>query len=234
MAMDEYDFGIYEVADKVERKKTERKVEAEEKKLKIEKEKIEHIEVLHNILLDKKSSEKEISLILENMIEEKMSTLKLSKLKLILKMENNTTAMIFIGMVAGLLGTSVISVAFSLFNGSLDIMWGGLSILVSLFGLSFFGNLFLKEFYSKDIMEVIRSEIIKKEEVNAENLMKLNVFFDKEDKKYISEMNYRNNGIFLSEIEQILKHKKSWIIENESMINEKMKVKYNREILESA
>lgn len=219
-----------EEQDEILYKKEENKL----KDAKIEKEKIEHVDVLYNLLLEKKSSVKEINSILESMINEKMNSLKFSKLKMIFKMEKNTTAMIFIGMIFGLFGTSVISVVFSLLNGSFDIMWGTLSTIISLFGLSFFGNLFLKEFYKKDIIELIRSEILKNEEVNSENLMKLNVYFDKEDKKYISEMNNRNNGIFLSEIDKILNHKKSWIMENEHGINEKMKVKYNREILESA
>ena len=194
----------------------------------------EKIEELHSKLLDHKAAIKEIEGVVENIISEKFRTLKFSKIKLIFKMENNTVAMAIMGMILGMLATSLVSVGLSLLNGSLNIIWGVLSAAVSGLGLSFFGSLFLKEFYGKDIEKVIREEILNKEEINSENLMRLNVFFDKEDKRYISDMNERNKGIHLIEVVEILKNKKRWVQENEMLINEKMKVKYNREILESA
>lgn len=236
MAMDEeycFDYGFSE-------QKSNKNNKEEKKEGKILKEynglknKSENLEELHATLLDKKSAIKEINSIIENIITERMKNLKFNKIKLIFKMEKNITAMIFLGMLIGLLGTSLVSIIFSLINGSFDILWGLSSTAISLFGLSFLGSVFLKEFYSEDITRVIRQEILSSEEINSENLMKLNVFFDKEDKRYISDMNDRNNGIHLAEVVEILKNKKRWVEENESSINEKMKVKYNREILESA
>lgn len=236
MAMDEeycFDYGFSE-------QKSNKNNKEEKKEGKILKEynglknKSENLEELHATLLDKKSAIKEINSIIENIITERMKNLKFNKIKLIFKMEKNITAMIFLGMLIGLLGTSLVSIIFSLINGSFDILWGLSSTAISLFGLSFLGSVFLKEFYSEDITRVIRQEILSSEEINSENLMKLNVFFDKEDKRYISDMNDRNNGIHLTEVVEILKNKKRWVEENESSINEKMKVKYNREILESA
>lgn len=236
MAMDEeycFDYGFSEQKSNKNNKeqKKEGKILKEYNGLK---NKSENLEELHATLLDKKSAIKEINSIIENIITERMKNLKFNKIKLIFKMEKNITAMIFLGMLIGLLGTSLVSIIFSLINGSFDILWGLSSTAISLFGLSFLGSVFLKEFYSEDITRVIRQEILSSEEINSENLMKLNVFFDKEDKRYISDMNDRNNGIHLTEVVEILKNKKRWVEENESSINEKMKVKYNREILESA
>lgn len=236
MAMDEeycFDYGFSEQKSNKNNKeqKKEGKILKEYNGLK---NKSENLEELHATLLDKKSAIKEINSVIENIITERMKNLKFSKIKLIFKMEKNITAMIFLGMLIGLLGTSLVSIIFSLINGSFDILWGLSSTAISLFGLSFLGSVFLKEFYSEDITRVIRQEILSSEEINSENLMKLNVFFDKEDKRYISDMNDRNNGIHLTEVVEILKNKKRWVEENESSINEKMKVKYNREILESA